>query len=166
MTDNTDLIHNAIRALRMIDDAERDAFFKRGEALSLLKSIKPWKGNGYNGATTWAQFCVGVLGMKRNTADQCIRVAVRFGPAAIKESLPVIPSRLVRALSIHTSSDDAESELLHKCTDVLPHKAFDIYIKEITGKPHAESCDHINVKENKREQWVKHTCCGTWEKLS
>ena len=161
MTDIAATIHRAVEALKFIDATERDAYLKRGEVLTALKSLKPWKGAGYNGAKTWSQFCAGVLGIKQSSADLCIKATARFGPLSIAENIPAIPSRMEKVLSIKTANQDEEIELLHRCADILPHKAFIAFLRESKGKPHAETCDHVG---HGVETWHKCKNCGTWTK--
>jgi hypothetical protein len=98
---------------------------------------------------------------------QGMKATARFGPIVNKEGMSVVFSRLVSALSIkHEGADKDRDIILSLCITAVPHTHYKEELSILKGKKEAPVCDHINVPENKREQWIKHTCCGAWEKLS
>lgn len=159
----SDLLHNAIESLKTLAGSEQEIYLKRGEIISLLKTSKLYKGS-FRRFLVESGIC-DILGKKPSCLEQNARVAEVFGPSIIKESLSIVPSRLTALLPIVGTHSDILGLVKECALCHIPDSAFKATLDTLKGKKDSPICDHINVKENKREQWIKHTCCGKWEQI-
>ena len=166
--EESELVYRVLEQVRKIETHEQAALLSIGESMSLLKSSKVWKGY-YPEAKSWRSFLV-ASGLSPQSIDISIRIADRFGPILSKEDgLQVVTSRLRALLSIKHESQAKDLELIQTmAVRDVPHAHFKASLDAVKGKisPSGQECNHINLPEgvhNKREQWVKHTCCNTWQ---
>lgn len=154
-----DAIHKAIESLKTLDQQDRLSFFARAKVFRALKDLRPWKTLKYNDCSTEAQFWVSI-NLKPSTVANSLRVLARFGDICENEGIDAVPSRLQKALGVKKSHPDAETELCHLCTDLMPYKDFLETINKAKGKPE-QSCNH----SGEFEVWHKCKECGTWSEV-
>jgi hypothetical protein len=162
--DAANLVHDILSRIESINSRSQKAYFEEAAYWKQLQTAFPAI-KGYNGCNTFRELIV-EAGKKPSRIEQMIRNLDRWYPIIEKENIIVVLSRLTNLLSVKHESQIKDLELVQGvAARAIPHSAYKSTLDTLKGKKDAPVCDHINVKENKREQWVKHTCCGSWEQL-
>lgn len=173
----SDIIHNAIQSLKTLAGNEQQIYFKSGEIIALMRGCKEdWKSTLPDRKGSFRTFLIhsgicDLYGLKPASLEQRARVTERFGSFITKQGISVVPSRLVALLplkAVENAPDVAQGLILEVCQSHVPDSTFKAKITEINGNKAKLECDHINLPNgtvNKREQWIKHTCCNTWQQI-
>ncbi len=157
MNESAELVDRVLKLVSTLDNNEQSAYLAKGQAWCSLFDSEAWK--GYNGCKTRREFIVDA-GYKPSKVEACMRVTRRFGPLIEKESLSIVPSRLVKMLTIKHESPEKDLSMLSEMgIRAVPHSAFTSQYLTLKGQPKKANCDHIGTK---RTWWTK--CeCGHWQ---